>query len=392
MPDLIQVAEDLKNAPDQWLAQQMQNPSGTAPPWLVASEVSRREKLRSGASKAQAPQSSVSQDLLKSLYAKIPPTAGLAAPPPGKPGGPAPPGMPPVSLTPGQSTMGTPAPGAAPPSNFRMPPRAMASGGEYDEEGDQAGDEPYDDSAPDVYNLPMRPPTRREQMNQLMVPPVPQEQPAPVMQMPQTPAVQQAPPPQPPPQPRPGPGTGRAAPAVNPQIAEMVKREAAEFHLPEGLIYSVIKNESNYNPNAVSNKGARGLMQITPIAVKDVGGDPGKIDFNDPATNIHYGAAYLRKMVDTYDGDYEKAVKAYNAGPGAMKKYDDNPPYRETQRYSANVLTDTVNTMRRNAGLGPIDPSQAGILRHQLIATPPPPPEFDWFDLPEWVREKFDNW
>jgi hypothetical protein len=124
MPDLIQVADDLKSAPDAWLAQQMQSPSGTAPPWLIASEVQRRQKLRDGSSKGQAPQSSVSQDLIRSLYARIPPTAGLVPQGSGTP-----PGMPPVSLTPGNgATLGSSAPGA-PPANFRMPPRQMAAGG-----------------------------------------------------------------------------------------------------------------------------------------------------------------------------------------------------------------------------------------------------------------------
>jgi hypothetical protein len=140
MPDLIQVANDLKEMPDGWLAQQMQNPTGSVPPWLVASEVQRRAQLRSGGAKAQAPTSSVSQDLIRSLYAKIPPTAGLMGP------GNAPPGMTPPSLAPSNpGTLGS-APGQ-PPNSFKTPARTMAEGGEFDDtedDGDSAAPEdPY---------------------------------------------------------------------------------------------------------------------------------------------------------------------------------------------------------------------------------------------------------
>ena len=137
MPDLISIADDLKNAPDQWLAQQMQQPSGTVPPYLVVAELQRREKLRSGAAKAQAPASSVSADLIRSLYAKVPPTAGL--------GPPTPPGMPPANLTPGNpGSLGPPSPAPAPgtpPANMRMPgPPRMAVGGMFD---DDNGDDSF---------------------------------------------------------------------------------------------------------------------------------------------------------------------------------------------------------------------------------------------------------
>lgn len=142
MPNLVQVADDLKNMPDQWLAQQAQQPTGEVPPYLVVTELARRERMRSGAEKAKAPQTSVSQDLIRSLYARVPPTTGLAAPGAGAPSGaPAPPGMPPPNLSPGNQGMGPPAPGT-PPANMRMP-KTMAYGGAVDD------DDGYDDGSDD---------------------------------------------------------------------------------------------------------------------------------------------------------------------------------------------------------------------------------------------------
>jgi hypothetical protein len=353
MPDLIQVANDLKDMPDSWLAQQMQNPSGSAPPWLVASEVARRERLRSGQAKAQAPASSVSQDLLKSLYAKIPPTAGLAAPPPGGPGGPAPPGMPPVNLSPGQSTMGTPPPGAAPPSSFKMPPRAMADGGGYSE--DDAG--PLD-SQPDIYDLPMQQPSNRAQLNQLIMPPV------------------QAPPAEAAPAMPSGPvgSASRMAPTdtSRDEIARAVNGAAENNNLPPELIWAVIQQESSGNPKAVSPKGARGLMQLTPIAVRDLGADPDQVNLDNPVVNIYLGARYLAKMFKLFNGDANKALRAYNAGPTAVQKYGGMPPYDETMGYVPGVLKN-MNAVRAHYGLPQLDQIPSAMQSRLLRPTAPAP-------------------
>ena len=346
MPDLIQVANDLKDMPDQYLAQQMQKPDGSVPPWLVASEVARRDRLRSGQAKAQAPASSVSQDLLKSLYAKIPPTAGLAAPPPGGPGGPAPPGMPPVNLTPGQATMGTPPPGATPPSSFKMPSQGMAEGGEVDDT-----DQPEDQ--PDIYNLPLSQPPNRAQLNQLMVPPV-QEPPA----VPSGPIG----------------SASRMAPDTAPDpIAPLVEAAAKKYNLPPELITAVIRQESSGNPKAVSSKGARGLMQLTPIAVRDIGADPDKVNLDDPATNINLGTAYLAKMFKLFDGDPNKALRAYNAGPTAVQKYKGMPPYDETMGYVPGVLKN-MNAVRAHYGLPALDSISSG-MQSRLLRPAAPAPE-----------------
>ncbi|MDE3167157.1 MAG: lytic transglycosylase domain-containing protein [Acidobacteriota bacterium] len=116
---------------------------------------------------------------------------------------------------------------------------------------------------------------------------------------------------------------------IPPNIAEAVSRIAAEHSLPPRLIHSVIRVESNYNPYAVSAKGALGIMQLIPetarrFGVKDV--------FN-PVENIQGGAKYLRYLLDVFDGSYPLALAAYNAGEAAVARYGGIPPYPETQTY-----------------------------------------------------------
>jgi soluble lytic murein transglycosylase-like protein len=112
-------------------------------------------------------------------------------------------------------------------------------------------------------------------------------------------------------------------------IAEAVERAAAQHSLPPALLHSVIKVESNYNPSAVSPKGAQGLMQLIPATALRFGVS----DVFDPADNIQGGARYLRYLLDLYHGDYPLALAAYNAGEGAVAKYGTVPPYPETQNY-----------------------------------------------------------
>jgi len=119
---------------------------------------------------------------------------------------------------------------------------------------------------------------------------------------------------------------GPAAPA---DIDDAVAQIAAQQSLPPGLIHSVIKVESNYNPFAVSNKGAFGLMQLVPATARRFGVS----NVFNPVQNIQGGARYLRYLLDLYQGDYPLALAAYNAGEGAVAKYRGVPPYKETQNY-----------------------------------------------------------
>jgi soluble lytic murein transglycosylase-like protein len=112
-------------------------------------------------------------------------------------------------------------------------------------------------------------------------------------------------------------------------IDQAVDRIAAQHRLSPQLLHSVIQVESNYNPFAVSSKGAEGLMQLVPATARRFGVSN---SFN-PVENIQGGAKYLKYLLDLYGGDYPLALAAYNAGEGAVAKYGGVPPYTETQNY-----------------------------------------------------------
>jgi soluble lytic murein transglycosylase-like protein len=138
-------------------------------------------------------------------------------------------------------------------------------------------------------------------------------------------------------------------------IDEAVRRIAAEHALPPQLIHSVIKVESNYNPRAVSNKGARGLMQLIPSTAKRFGVN----DSFNPVENIQGGAKYLRYLLDLYAGDYPLALAAYNAGEGAVTRYGGVPPFAETKNYLTLVgrqLEQARKAAAANAIAAPVPP------------------------------------
>ncbi len=109
---------------------------------------------------------------------------------------------------------------------------------------------------------------------------------------------------------------------------------AREHEIEPALVKAVIAVESNFDPEAVSRKGAQGLMQLMPVTASRLGVE----DPLRPTENVRGGTRYLRLMLDRY-GDVERAVAAYNAGPGAVDRYGGVPPYPETQDYVRRVLT-----------------------------------------------------
>ena len=110
---------------------------------------------------------------------------------------------------------------------------------------------------------------------------------------------------------------------------------AAQRHgLDPNLVLAVIGVESAFQPGAVSHKGAQGLMQLMPGTAREMG----VTDSLDPAQNVDGGTRYLRMLIAQYGGDLGKALAAYNAGPGAVKRYGGVPPYRETHHYINRVL------------------------------------------------------
>ncbi|WP_411954154.1 lytic transglycosylase domain-containing protein [Alkalibacillus sp. S2W] len=118
------------------------------------------------------------------------------------------------------------------------------------------------------------------------------------------------------------------------QFDDMIQSVAERFNLNQDLLKSVINAESNFNPEAISDAGAQGLMQLMPQTAEALG----VTNPFDPQQNIEGGARYLRDMLNRYDGNLENALAAYNAGPGNVDQYGGVPPFAETQNYVSKIL------------------------------------------------------
>ena len=127
--------------------------------------------------------------------------------------------------------------------------------------------------------------------------------------------------------------TGAATPGANTPYATEIDAAAKKYNVDPALLRGLIRQESNFNPNAGSPAGARGLTQLMPGTAAALGVDP-----SVPAQAIEGGAKYLRQQLDKFGGDPAKALAAYNAGPGAVQRYGGIPPFAETQNYVRKVL------------------------------------------------------
>jgi len=137
------------------------------------------------------------------------------------------------------------------------------------------------------------------------------------------------------------------------QYEDLIREHARQNGVSPDLVRAVIRAESNFNPHAVSPKGAMGLMQLMPATARDLGvANPFR-----PAENIRGGVAYLARLLARYGQNVELALAAYNAGPGAVEKYGAVPPYRETQSY-----------VRKITSTAPAAP----------LSSPPPPVIYKW--------------
>lgn len=117
----------------------------------------------------------------------------------------------------------------------------------------------------------------------------------------------------------------------------IIKEASEKYSVPEYLIKAVIKQESNYMPNAISSKGAIGLMQIMPSTGALLGVDDKEL-LKDPYINIMTGTKYLSQMLNRYDGRLDLSLSAYNAGPNLVDKLQRIPNIDETKNYVKNII------------------------------------------------------
>ena len=116
------------------------------------------------------------------------------------------------------------------------------------------------------------------------------------------------------------------------EYLQVAKDLARKHGVPEDLFLRLVQQESGWNPKAVSHKGATGLAQLMPDTARSLG-----VNIHDPHQNLEGGVRYL-KMMHSKFGNWRLALAAYNAGPGAVEKYGDVPPYAETKAYVKAIL------------------------------------------------------
>ena len=131
--------------------------------------------------------------------------------------------------------------------------------------------------------------------------------------------------------------------ATSKEIDELIATYSAKNNLDKDFVKALIKQESGFQTDATSHCGAMGLMQLMPSTASSMGVK----NAYDAKQNIAGGKKYLKGLMDRYDGNMELALAAYNAGPGAVNKYGGVPPYKETQNYVKNVLS---NYQKYSAG------------------------------------------
>lgn len=144
----------------------------------------------------------------------------------------------------------------------------------------------------------------------------------------------------PPPPPPPAPAQPQPTPAPEPKPAlspkELVEQAARKHGIPAEFVHLVAGAESAYRQDAISPKGAIGIMQLMPATAASLNADP-----HDPEQNVEAGTRLLRELLAQYENhpdQLRRALAAYNAGPGAVQKYNGVPPYRETQAYVNKIV------------------------------------------------------
>ena len=151
-------------------------------------------------------------------------------------------------------------------------------------------------------------------------------------------------------------GAGQSVPrsAAQPDYRALTRQYAAQYGIDPDIVERQFNQESRYNPKAISPKGARGIAQLMPGTASEVARELGETyNPDDAEQNIRFGVHYLAKMLKRFGGDYAKGLAAYNAGPGAVEKYNGVPPYKETQNYKNTILGQQGSQPRRRTQVGP---------------------------------------
>jgi soluble lytic murein transglycosylase-like protein len=166
---------------------------------------------------------------------------------------------------------------------------------------------------------------------------------------------------------------GVPRPSSRVQIQALVEQAARRHDVDPKLVHAVIRQESDYDPYAVSSKGAMGLMQLMPATASRFGVQ----NIFDPAENVRGGVLYLRHLLERYNGDAALTLAAYNAGEGAVDRYGDVPPYRETVNYISKVrrmygsAVDSVSSAEQDDAQQPARPrivcrvDASGVVRYE---------------------------
>jgi soluble lytic murein transglycosylase-like protein len=130
---------------------------------------------------------------------------------------------------------------------------------------------------------------------------------------------------------------GHGGPPLQETVEALIDRLGGELGLHPALIHSIVAAESAYRPDAVSSKGAVGLMQLMPETARELQVE----DRRDPAQNLRGGTSYLKQLLERYAGKKDqlaRALAAYNAGPEKVDRYDGLPPYNETRLFVGRVI------------------------------------------------------